>query len=97
MPFSLSPVAWVAIIGMLLSAAYWGIDKIGNIREAEVWQKINVAIKKTNDDIGEQNTIDDRIAALQEAARNKALDNAGKIADHCMATPTTADALSRVK
>lgn len=87
-------VAAAAGIGILM----WAYDAIGDQREQKVWGKINAAIEKTNVDVRRFNTLDDKIAAIAKAAREKALDEAGQITvTKCEATEQQAKALSRIK
>lgn len=90
---------FVAVLGAL-AVGYWIFDAIGDQREAKVWASINAAIDKTNADIDKQLSLDERIAAVAEAARKKALDNALKlpaVAVQCPATPAQASALNAIK
>lgn len=75
-------------------------DAVGDRREQQVWNKINVAIEKTNADIDKQLSLDERIAQVAEAARKKALANAislPAIAVTCPASKPQADALNAIK
>lgn len=89
-----------AVILALLAVGVWVFDKIGDEREAKVWREINAAIDKTNDRIDKQLSLDDKIAAIAESARAKALANAKAlpaIAVACPASPAQASALNAIK
>ena len=95
---SLSPLAWVAVVGMLLTGGYYIADKIGDLREEQVWAKINAAIEKTNAEINKANTLDDQIAQVAEDARRKALATVAKLPDNqCKASDSVANSLSEVR
>ena len=97
MPFSLSPVAWLVVAGGLGVGAFWLVDAIGDRREAKVWAKINKAIDATNVDVRAHNSLDDKIAAIAEDARQKATAQANGLGGSCPATKEQAEALSRIR
>lgn len=98
LPISLVPVAWLALIGVVLGCLYWVVDEIGDRREAKVWRKINAAIEKTNVDVRSFNELDEKIAAIAEDARKKALASARQVAaGRCPASAEQAQALSRIR
>lgn len=97
-PISFMPVVWVAVIGIALGGIYYVIDTIGDRREAKVWRKINAAIEKTNVDVERFSDLDDKISAIAEDARKKAIDAAKQIkSTQSPATAEQAEALSRIR
>lgn len=63
------------LIGAAAIAAvlFWIVDEIGDRREAKVYRRINAAIEKTNVDVRHLNTLDEKMSAIAEDARQKAL------------------------
>ena len=100
LPFNLSLV-WALRLGALAAigvGGLWLVDAIGDRREAKVWRKINAAIAQTNDDIGEQNELADRVRAVAVKARERALIEAKqKQSGACPLTAHEAQALARVR
>ena len=86
-------VAWLGGLASL----WWAIDFIGDQREAKVLARINAAIEKTNVDVRALNALDDKLAAIQEDARRKALEEAGKLNGRHLLTAEEAAALSKVR
>ena len=80
-----------------LASLWWLVDLIGDRREAKVLARINAAIEKTNVDVRAFNALDDKISAIQEDARRKALEAAGKHRGRLLLTAEEADALSKVQ
>lgn len=81
-------------------AVLWLVGVVRRDAKAEVIREINVAIEKTNADIDNQLSLDERIAQVAEAARKKALANAislPAIAVTCPASKPQADALNAIK
>lgn len=92
------PTLFIArLIGALtvVGSLFWLVDAIGDRREAKVWRQINAAIGKTNAKIAEHETLDAKLAAIAEAARQKAL--ADIKAEGPKATPEQAAAISRIR
>lgn len=97
MPFSFTAIIWFVVASGILAGGYFLVDAIGDRREAKVWAKINAAIEKTNVDVSKHNELDDKIAAIAEDARQKAVTFARQVAATCPATPEQAIALSRIR
>lgn len=57
-----------AIVGVV-----WLVGVVRRDAQAAVWAKVNAAIEKTNVDVTRQETLDDKIAALRQDARDKAV------------------------
>lgn len=89
------------LAGLGIAAGLWYVaDAIGDAREAKVYAKIDRAIESTNAEIDKTLTLDEKIAAVAEAARQKALSNALRlptIAVACPANKAQAEALSAIK
>lgn len=83
--------AWVACAAFL----FWVVDEIGDRREAKVYRRINAAIEKTNVDVRHLNSLDEKMSAIAEDARQKAL--AGIQPSECKASPDQAKSLTRIK
>ena len=97
-PISFMPVVWVVVISVALGGVYYVVDAIGDRREAKVWRKINAAIEKTNVDVEKFSELDDKISAIAEDARKKAIDAASQIkSTQSPATAEQAEALSRIR
>lgn len=81
-----------------LGALYWLVDVIGDRREAKVHARYVAAAKATNIDLDRFNTEDERVAAVAEALRKNAVDEAMKVpgGTGCTATAPQADALNRI-
>ena len=92
------PVLLIAkLIGFASVAAFlfWLVDEIGDRREAKVYRRINEAIERTNVDVRHLNSLDEKMAAVAEDARQKAL--AGIKPSDRKATAEEAAALTRVR
>lgn len=85
-----------AVLGGLASL-WWLVDLIGDQREAKVLARINAAIEKTNVDVRAFNELDDKIAAIQEEARRKALDDTAGHRGRLLLTAEEAAALNKVR
>lgn len=97
-PISFMPVVWVVVISIVGGALFWLVDEIGDRREQKVWRKINAAIEKTNVDVERFSDLDDKISAIAEDARKKAVDAAKQIkSTQSPATAEQAEALSRIR
>lgn len=98
MPIRLLPVLWVIAASLGLGALFWLADAVGDVREAKVWREINAAIAETNDDIGAQNALADRVKAVADKARSRALDEAKQVKGGvCLLSADEALALSRIR
>lgn len=89
----------VAIV-VVVVGGLWLVDAIGDQRELKVWNKINVAVEKVNTEAAKQGSLDEKIAAIAEAARQKALDEARavpSIAPVCPANDAQARALNAIR
>jgi hypothetical protein len=80
-----------------LAALWWLVDLIGDQREAKVYARINAAIERTNVDVRAFNALDDKIAAIQDDARRKALDDALKLKGRFTLTDEEAAALRKLQ
>ena len=80
-----------------LGALWWCVDAIGDRREAKVLARINAAIEATNVDTRAHNALEDKIAAVQEAARSKALEDAKKLRGRHILTDEEAAALGAIQ
>lgn len=89
---------WLKVAGWVAGAAFlfWLVDEIGDRREAKVYRRINAAIEKTNVDVRHLNTLDEKMAAVAEDARAKALAGV-KASGRLGATAEEAASLSRVR
>lgn len=90
---------FIAGLGVI-AFIWWGVDLIGDQRELKVWNKINVAVEKVNTEAAKQGSLDEKIAAIAEAARQKALDEAKAlpaIAPVCPANESQARALNAIR
>lgn len=86
-----------AAIGAAASL-WWVVDAIGDRREAKVHARYAKAAEATNLDLQTYNTEDEKIAAVAQALRDKALADAAKVrAPGCPATQEQADALNAIK
>jgi hypothetical protein len=85
------------LIGAAAIAAglFWIVDEIGDRREAKVYRRINQAIENVNVKIRASNSLEDKVAALAEAAREKAL--AEVQPSECKASPDQAKSLTRIR
>lgn len=93
MPF----LFWVKVVGWAACAAllFYVVDEIGDRREAKVYRRINAAIEKINVDVRHLNSLDEKMSAIAEDARMKALAEI-KSSDR-KATAEEAKQLSRVR
>lgn len=83
------------LIGM--ASLWWLIDAIGDRREAKVHARYVAAAKATNLDLSAFNSEDERVAAVAQALRDKAVADAGNLKETgCPATKAQAEALSRI-
>lgn len=73
LPFSPFTALRVAGAVVALAGLAWIIDEIGDRREAKVYRRINAAIEKTNVDVRHLNSLDEKMSAIAEDARQKAL------------------------
>ena len=80
-----------------LASLWWLVDVIGDRREAKVLARINAAIEKTNVDVRALNALDDKISAIQEDARRKALESAGQHRGRLLLNAEEAEALGKVQ
>ncbi len=101
-PFDWMMVARFAAVLGVLAAGWYVVDAIGDQREQKVWDKINKAIEKTNVDVSKQSELDDKIAAIAEAARQKAIQRARmaalpRVPAICAASEEQAQALSQIR
>lgn len=79
-----------------IGALYWLVDVIGDRREAKVHARYAAAAKATNLDLQRFNTEDEKVAAVAEALRQKALDDAKGIGPACVVTQEQADRYGQV-
>lgn len=93
MPF----LFWLKVAGWAAGAAllFYVVDEIGDRREAKVYRRINQAIERTNVDVRHLNSLDEKMSAIAEDARAKAL--AGVTPSDRKATAEEAKQLSRVR
>ena len=86
-----------AVLGTLVSL-WWLVDLIGDRREAKVHARYVAAAKATNLDLKAFNTEDERVAAVSEEIRRKAVAAATLVpsANGCTATAEQATALMRI-
>lgn len=75
--------------------AWWLVDEIGDRREAKVYHRINQAIENVNVKIRASNSLEDKVAALAEAARERAL--AEVQPSECKASHDQAKSLTRIR
>lgn len=98
LPIRIMPFVYTALISGALVGLAWLVDEIGDRREAKVWLKIDAAIAATNEDIGKDNELADRVAAVAERARVKTLDEARRtLAGKCPLSADEAQALARIQ
>lgn len=97
MPFSFSPLLWLAVAGGILAGAAWLVDEIGDIREAKVHARYAHAAQMTNDDIAAFTTEDEKVAAVAAALRQQAVAAAAKVPGQCPATAEQAQALNQIR
>lgn len=94
---------WAA--GLLVLGFIWYVfDTVGDAREARgearVITRVNAAIEKVNAEAAKAGELEDKVAAVAEASRQKALADARAIPAIgmvCPASKTQADALNRIK
>jgi hypothetical protein len=85
-----------AIAGMV--GIYFVFDAVGDLREAQVWAKINKAIAVTNQATGAENEKDEETLALAEKLRGTALAAAKRMqGGKCPLTAEEATALGRIQ
>ena len=88
---------WVGAASLAIGALYWGIDKIGDIRETSVRAQYERAIDETNEATAADNEAATRIAMRDARIRGKALSEAkAALAGKCPLTADEALKLSRV-
>ena len=81
-----------------LAALWWIVDLIGDRREAQVHARYAAAAAATNLDLAAYNTNDEKVAAVSEALRAKAVADAGAArGPGCPATAEQAKALNGIK
>jgi hypothetical protein len=100
--FSLNPllILYTVIAAAGVAVMVWTYDAIGDKREARVWHQINAAIARKNVDVAKYNSLDDKLAGLEEATRIKALEEARQITVDQLAPKATeaqAKALSKIR
>jgi hypothetical protein len=85
------------LVGAAVIAAglFWLVDEIGDRREAKVYRRINQAIEKTNVDVRHLNSLDEKMHAIAEDARMKALSSIQP--SECKASPDQAKSLTRIR
>lgn len=88
---ALKLVGWGALAAFL----FWLVDEIGDRREAKVYRRINAAIEKTNVDVRHLNSLDEKMHAIAEDARIKALSSIQP--SECKASPDQAKSLTRIR
>lgn len=96
-PISLSPIAWAAVAAGVLAGGYFIVDAIGDKREAKVHARYAKAADMTNKDIAAFNSDDEKVTAVAEALRVKALEAARSVPSKHMATKEQAAALSAIR
>lgn len=69
---------WAAVLAAIVGVV-WLVGVVRRDAQAGVWAKVDAAIEKTNVAIDRQSNIDDKIAALRQDARDKALKTAQAI------------------
>ncbi len=79
-----------------LTALWWLVDVIGDRREAKVLARIHAAIEATNVETRGANTLEEKLAVVQEATRQKALDEASKLKGRHILTEVEAAALNGI-
>lgn len=84
-------IGWGAVAVFL----FWLVDEIGDRREAKVYRRINQAIESVNVKIRASNSLEDKVAALAEATRDKALSEIQP--SECKASPDQAKSLTRIR
>lgn len=91
--------AWLAAIGIAAFGGYslWLADVSGDRRELKVRAEYNAAIERTNDDVREFTDLDEKLAAIKEAVRKRATEDALKVAGKkCEATDEQAKAYNGI-
>lgn len=98
MPFNFTQpiVALLTIAGGLIGGWYF-IDKIGDLREAQVRAEYARAAHDLNVEIGAFNNADEAVAIIQGAAVQKYLDAAAQVQGKCPATPEQAKAITAIR
>lgn len=84
-----------SIIGSL-AGLYFVVDWIGDRREAKVHARYAAAAKATNLDLQRYNSDDEKVAAVAEALRQKALQDAKEVGPACLLTEEQAKAFGQV-
>ena len=96
--FSLAPAIYAALAAAIMIAVYYVTDKVGDYREAQVYERINKAIEGFNQETSAEAKHDAQALAVAEKARAKALESF-KVSggDSAMLTEEEATTLARIK
>lgn len=97
MPFSFSPAVWAVAISCLIIGGIALVDEIGDRREAKVHARYAKAAEATNIKVREFNSEDERVSAIAEAIRAKALEKARAVPGKHLASKEQAAALSAIR
>ena len=98
LPFRITPILWglIAVAGM--GFLYWVADGIGDIRESKVHARYAAAAELTNEHVAAFTSEDEKVAAVSEALRLKALSAAQAVqGDKHPASKEQAEALNRIR
>mgnify|MGYP001616372219 CR=1 FL=1 len=97
-PFSLTPIVWLVTAAAIIGGAAWVFDKAVGLGETKTHALYAKAAEAVNLKIEDFTSEDERVAAISEAMRAKALADARKAAgDKCVASPEQAAALSKIR
>lgn len=98
LPVRITPALW-AIFGIAaLGGLYWFIDAVGDIRVANVHAQYAKAADLTNADVAAFTDEDEKVAAVAEAMRGRALAAARAVAgDKHPASKEQAAALNQIR
>ena len=97
MPFSFSPAIYAGLALALLAGGVWLVDAIGDRREAKVHARYAAAAEATNIDVRAFNSEDERVSAIAEALRAKALADAKAVPGKLVVTKAQAKALTEIR
>jgi hypothetical protein len=98
MPINIGqPIAILAAIATLLVGGYLLVDKIGDLREAQVRTQYAEAAHRKNLHIADFNDADAAVSAIIEQAVQKGLDAAALVAGNCPANPDQAKAITAIR
>ena len=99
LPFRIMPIVYLAAALAGGTALYWLADKIGDIREAQVRDRIERAIQVTNGETQSANESDEETLALAAKMRLAALAAALKLPrkTQCELTADEATTLGRIQ